>query len=405
VAAQLWQAIGWRRLAVTGLCLVAWRALEQITVVGANPGLIAARLQAEDTSSLVHSIGSGIPLAGYSIVALGLTPYINALIIVTLAIVISKRVRAIANSPEGRRRTRRWVRALAVFLALGQAYGWTVLMQSGSLALLPPMDWSARLVICVELAAGTMILVLLGDVLDEFGLGFGNGAILIFALSPLALEVHRLVDIVALAPSVEALYLPLAIWAGFSIGLAAATVAVLLAVRPVVSKGERPSKRVELKVLMSGVLRPPLFASAVLFVPVIIANYYSAANPDFNRWIYEHATAYGPNPWTDIAYAAVDAGLVMAFTYFVVLSDFGRVPRNLAPYYNRLTFIGGAFLALSVVVVPIAEYHATNAAGQVIALSGRDALLVVAIITAAIGSLERIAKSGRGLLVQVSRLP
>jgi hypothetical protein len=138
---------------------------------------------------------------------------------------------------------------------------------------------------------------------------------------------------------------------------------------------------------------------------VIIANYYSAANPDFNRWIYEHATAYGPNPWTDIAYAAVDAGLVMAFTYFVVLCDFGRVPRNLAPYYNRLTFIGGAFLALSVVVVPIAEYHATNAAGQVIALSGRDALLVVAIITAAIGSLERIAKSGRGLLVQVSRLP
>jgi preprotein translocase subunit SecY len=405
VAAQLWRAIGWRRLIVTGLCLVAWRALEQITVVGANPGLITARLQAEDTSSLIHAIGSGIPLAGYSIVALGLSPYVNALIIVTLAIVISERVRAIANSPEGRERMRRWTRALTVFLALGQAYGWTVLMQSGSLALLPPMDWSARLAICVELAAGTMILVLLGDVLDEFGLGFGNGAILIYALSPIAIEVHRLADIVALAPSVEALYLPLAIWAGFSIGLAATTVAVLMAVRRVVRKRERSSTLVELKLLISGVLRPPLFATAVLFVPVIMANYYSAANPDLSRWIWEHTTAYGPNPWTDIAYAVVDAGLVIAFTYFVVLCDFGRLPRELAPHYERLIFIGGAFLALSVVVVPIAEHYATHAAGQVVALSGRDALLMVAIITAAIGNLERITKSGRGLLLQVSRLP
>src|SRR6267378_1034247 len=153
---RLLSIAGFRRVAVTGLCLVAWRLLEQIPVASLNPLIINVRLQAVEPLTFLHAIGGAIPFASYSIAALGLQPYVMALIV-----------------------------------------------------------------------------VFLGDVLDEWGLGFGNGAILIYALSPLAVEVHRLAEIAASSPSLEALYRPLGEWVIFSVGVVVASVAVLLAVRRV----------------------------------------------------------------------------------------------------------------------------------------------------------------------------
>ena len=399
--------IGWKRLVVTALCLASWRALEQITVVGVNPSQSGLLLQSAGATSLIGAIGRGVPLASLSIVAIGLSPYIAALIIVTLLVVISERVRSIANHAGGPLRLRRWTRALTVLLALGQAYGWTVLMQNGS-ALPSPMDWFPRLVVVLELVGGTMILLLLGDVLDDFGLGFGNGAILIYALSPLAVEVHRLAFIFSSAPSVEALYLPFGVWLAFSIGVVTIAVAVRIAIRrfPAPELKKKVSKPVDLKLLLSGVLRPPLFAHAVMFLPVIYANWVSVSNPSAFRWITDSWTPYGPNSWTNIAYVAVDVGLVIGFTYFVVACDFGsRLPQSLTAHINRLTFICGTFLALTTVVFPVLEWDASRAAGSAIPMSGTDAVLIVVLILAIVGSLEQSTRRGRRIPVQVSRLP
>jgi preprotein translocase subunit SecY len=135
-----------------------------------------------------------------------------------------------------------------------------------------------------------MILVFLADVMDQFGLGFGYGALLIYALFPVANEVHRLAATVSLAPSVEAMYKPLAVWAVFSIGVVAATVAVLLAVRRVVfitDKKKNSGQPVELKLLMSGAVRPPLFALAVLSLPMILATSVAASKPDLAQLAYQ----------------------------------------------------------------------------------------------------------------------
>jgi preprotein translocase subunit SecY len=405
--ARLLSIIGWKRLAVTGLCLAAWRALEQIPVSSLIPGQINARLQAADTSTVLHIIGNAIPFAAYSLAALGVQPYINALIVVTLFRVISARLRAIQKAPDGRVRLLRWTRALTVLLAMGQAYGWTSLYELGSV--LPPMDWSARLVIMLELTGGTMVLVFLGDILDEFGLGLGNGAILIYALGSLASEVHRLAAIAASSPSLDALYRPLGVWVIFSISVVAATVALLLAVRrvspPTEGKKSRTVKLVELRILLSGVLRPPLFATAVLFLPVIFANYFARTNPGASAWIANHMTAYGANPWTDAAYTVVDACLVIGFTYFVVISDFRDAPREVTGPINRLTFIGGAFLALTVVVLPVLEWNVSRAAGHGIGMSGFDAVLVATMIVFIVRSLEQSRKLVAGPPVLMSQVP
>jgi preprotein translocase subunit SecY len=296
-------------------------------------------------------------------------------------------------------------------LAFGQSYGWTVLMQMPTFPpQLEPMDWFSQLTIMLELTGGTMILVLLGDTLDEFGLGFGNGAVLIYALSPLAGELHSLAQTFASTQLIEALYRPVAIWIGFSIAVVAATVMVVLAVRRVPGvegKKARSTKPIELKVLMSGVLRPPIFAQAVMFSPVIVANYYLISNPGLARWIYGAMSPYGPNPWINLAYLAVYAALVISFAYFVVAIDFGRttLPRSLVAHIYRLTLIGGIFLAVAVVLVPYLNHLATAAAGKVIPLSGLEAVLIVALLLAIMGALERSGKRGGGVTILTSRLP
>jgi preprotein translocase subunit SecY len=84
--ADLWRSVGWNRLLVTASCLVAWRALAAVLVADVGPQLFLVQPRS------------------YSVVALGVQPYVNALIIMTLARVISERLRAMSSDDEGRQR-------------------------------------------------------------------------------------------------------------------------------------------------------------------------------------------------------------------------------------------------------------------------------------------------------------
>lgn len=404
---RLLRLAGWRRLAVTGLCLLVWRGLEQVTVVGVNQNVINARLQFVDNSDLVRAIGSGIPLASYSVVVLGIAPYIYALLIVFLLHVCSKRVRTIASTPDGRLALRRWTRAVAIALALGQAYGVTVFWQAGDA--FPGQTELLRLLVVLELTTGTMILVFLADVIDQRGLGFGYGALLIYAFIPVANEVHRIAATVSSAPSVEALYKPLAVWAVFSIGVVVATVAVLLAVRRVIlisDKKKNSGNPVELKLLMSGAIRPPLFALALLSLPLNLANNVATSAPGVAQLAFQWSP-FGPNPWIDLAYVVVEAALVMAFVYGIVLTEVlsPQPPRDLRAHILRVTFIGGTFLAIAVAVLPVLERIASRASGTTIPMSGFDVVLVTAVIVAIVGSLERSGAGRPTLPVPATYMP
>jgi preprotein translocase subunit SecY len=126
---------------VTGTCLVAWRAMEQVAVPGLNP-VVIGQLQGS-TSLLLQAIASSTPLASNSIAAIGIGPYVLAIIVMTLARVGSGQIRSREETDDGRQRLLLWARALAVVLALGQAYGYTMLMQNTYPPALPGLDWSA----------------------------------------------------------------------------------------------------------------------------------------------------------------------------------------------------------------------------------------------------------------------
>jgi len=397
--ARLWQTIGWRRVLVTTFCLAAWRALEYVPVTGLNSDLIDARLFSLRLASPIHAIGAGPPFATYSIAFIGLTPYITALMAMTVIEGISARVHAIGRTPEGWRRLQRWTRAIAITLAAGQAFGWASLMESSTFWY-TALGWLPRLLVVAELTGGTVLLILLADLIDEFGLGFGYGAFLIYVLGPVAIQVQRLAFTFSSEPSIEALFRPIGIWLVFSIGVVAASVAVLLAVRRV--KGS-----VDLKILMSGVIRPPVFAQTLLALPVYYTNYAAISNPSVVVWIRDSLTPYGPNPWTNVAFVVVEAALIIGFTIWVVTLDFrwSGLQAKLRKRYTRLAFIGGSFLALAVVVVPVLDWNLTIAEGRGTPVSGLSTVLVAAVILAIVGRIEAAAHTGKGLLIQMSPLP
>jgi len=381
--ARLVQLAGWRRLAITAVCLAIWRLLDQIPVMGFNPPYLALRAHQIGPPGVFGALADSIPVGAYSVGLLGITPYINAVIVMVMMQVILKRVRELAGTDQGRIRLRRWTRALAVALTLLAADGGVNLLQSEN-ALPPNLDTFSRLAVMLELAGGTVVVMLLADLLDEFGIGFGYGAFLIYALGPVATQTHRLAGLFASAPSVEALYAPVGIWLAFSIAVIAGAAAILLAVRrlsPVEVDG-KPTKPIELRLVMSGVLLPVLFAQALMFLPSVVSMYY----PGTSSWISEHWTAFGPNLWTDAAYVATYAAMIAFFAALVPAAFIRR--DEVVGHIWQLALIGGIALALLVAVMPVLEEISSRATGRLVPMNGFDTVLVVALVVVIVTRLE-----------------
>src|SRR5256885_2997787 len=163
-----------------GLFLV-FRILAHIAVPGADK---AALDKLFNTNALLGLLDlfSGGGLSTFSIVAVGVNPYINASIIRQLMTVLSERVKEISKEGEaGRRRITRWTRYLTVALALGQSYGYTVLFQNTNPAILQAnMDWFQRVTIMVTMTSGTILAMWFGELITEYGIGNGI-SLVIFA--------------------------------------------------------------------------------------------------------------------------------------------------------------------------------------------------------------------------------
>jgi preprotein translocase subunit SecY len=383
-----------RALVVTALCLVAWRLLYQLPVPDVTHLVITNRVELYSGAGFFAAIGpNSLPLGSLSLGAEGIGPYVEALVITALVAVLSRRVRDMVRDPAGWLRVQRWTRALAIALALGQAYGFTVLFQNTNPAALGQLDWSARLLVCLALVGGTALMIFLADTLDEFGLGFGYGAVFFFALGDVGSEFHRIAGYLATTPSVEALYRPLALWAAFTIGVTVATVALLLAVRRIpVGEGDGSKRQgvLEIRLITSGVLRPPQFAFAVLFLPTIVANYSVDTSVYNARWFLANWSPYGPSFWLDAVYVVAEAALIVFFALAITAWDFAVVPapRYTAGHVNRLAIAGAVALALLVVGAPVADHFVTRAAGTVISMSGATVVLVVATVLLTVRALE-----------------
>src|SRR3989442_12626855 len=117
------------KLLFTGGILIIFRLFSNVAVPGAKQEALHLLFNSQALLGLLD-LFSGGGLSRFSVVAMGMNPYINATIIMQLMTVISERIKEIQKEGEaGRRRIHRWSRYLTVALGAGQADGFTVLFQ------------------------------------------------------------------------------------------------------------------------------------------------------------------------------------------------------------------------------------------------------------------------------------
>ena len=162
--------------------LTIFRVAAHITVPGVDISALQ-NLFAENELLGAFSILTGGSLENFSIVLMGLTPYINASIIMQLMTVVIPKLEELSKEGEqGRNKINSWTRWLAFPLAFLQSYGMILLLnKSAGGALIPNIsDLSVILPIMITVSAGTMFLMWLGEIMTEKGIGNGI-SLLIFA--------------------------------------------------------------------------------------------------------------------------------------------------------------------------------------------------------------------------------
>ena len=286
-----------RRLVFLVLALVVYRLGTHIPVPGINPDALAEMFQQNQGGILgLFNMFSGGALSRFSVFALGIMPYISAAIIMQLMAVVVPTLEAIKKEGEsGRRKITQYTRYGTVFLALIQAVGISVALESQPGLVIDP-GMLFRFTTIVSLVTGTMFVMWLGEQITERGIGNGI-SIIIFA------------GIVAGLPSALTGMLDLVRTDAMSILSALFILVLVVAVTYFVVFVERGQRRITvnyakrqvgnkiyggqsshlpLKLNMSGVI-PPIFASSIILLPATVTSWFSS-NPNM-RWLGDLAAA------------------------------------------------------------------------------------------------------------------
>ena len=338
---------------------------------------------------------SGGAFGNYTIFAMGITPYINASIIMQLLTVAIPRLEELSKEgEEGRNKINQYTRYLAIVLGFVQSAGITYGLARD--ALTNQSVW-AFFVIALTLTAGTAFLMWLGEQITEYGIGNGISMIIFASIvSRIPIAVVSLWNMAFVAEAISPWSLPLILI--FVLALITGVVFIDMGERRIpVQYAKRvvgrkmyggQSTHIPMKVNSSGVL-PIIFAVSILSLPQTIGFFFPESG--FYRFIETYFNQQSA------AYAIVYALLIVFFTYFYTQISFNpvEVANNLRQYggfvqgirpgkptadyliriSNRITLVGSLFLA-AVAIIPIIVARLT---GIPMYLQGTSILILVSV--------------------------
>jgi preprotein translocase subunit SecY len=397
-----------RILVVLGL-LIVFRFLAAVPVPGIDRSQLEQFLAGNPLFGLLN-LFSGGGLSNFSVIALGMNPYINASIIMQLMQGVVPSLQALSREGEyGRNKITQYTRYLSVPMAMLQAYGFLALLNANGV-LTGRFDLGSfdTLTQIATLTAGAITLMWIGELITERGIGNGISFI-IFA------------GIVSRAPAAIGAFtvnpnIP---------GLIAFGVMAILAVAVIIyiQEGQRRipiqyASRVRgrrmyqggqtflpLRVNQAGVI-PIIFAVSILLFPVQLATYFTASDIPIVRDIANGiVTLLGGH---SVLYVVLYFLLTIGFTYFYTAFTFkpdetaeqlrkngGFIPgirpgrptqEYLARVVSRITFAGALFLGI-VAVLPTFVGILFPDLGA-IGLGGTSLLIVVSVVVETMKQIE-----------------
>ncbi len=380
--------------------LVVFRFLAAIPVPGIDAIQLEAFLSNNQFFGLLN-IFSGGGFSNLSIVMLGVGPYITASIVMQLMTILVPRLKEMyqEEGDAGRQRFSQYSRYLSIPLAFLQAFAFLLLLQQNGIV--PALSAIGLATNVIVIAAGSIFLMWIGELISEFGVGNGV-SLIIFAGIVSSVPSAVAQTLFAFDPSQLPAYL----------GFIAAGIAIMAGV-VYITEAERPipvtyARRVRgakvlggvstylpLRVNQAGVI-PIIFALSFLLFPQMIATFLERVSIS---WIAAgaHAVVTGlANQWV---YGGLYFFFVVMFTYFYTAITFephqiaknlqkngafipGVRPGNTTADYlgniiTRITLVGALFLG-SLAVLPIILQGITGITA--VTIGGTALLIAVSVV-------------------------
>jgi preprotein translocase subunit SecY len=375
------------------------------------------------TSGLYELVNlfSGGALLQLSIFALGIMPYITAAIITQLLRVVIPHFETLHKEGQaGQSKLTQYTRYMTIGLALLQSTTLVTVARSGALfgansgvpacnQLLANDAWYAILLMVITMTAGTGLIMWMGELITERGVGNGMSLLIFVSIAATfpaalwAISQARGFEVFLLVLAIGIVILGLVVF----VEMSQRRVPVQYAKRMVGRRTYGGSNTyIPIKVNMAGVI-PVIFASSLLYLPALLAQFNQPAPgqtaPEWVVWIQNNFTS-GDNP----LYMAVYFLLIIGFTFFYVAITFNpeevadnmkkyggfipgiRAGRPTAEYLDyvltRITFPGSLYLGL-VALIPLVAL-ATISANQNFPFGGASILIIVGVALATIQQID-----------------
>lgn len=397
-----------RKLLITLAILAVFRAVAHIPAPGIDRQKMLELFANSQLLGLLD-VFSGGTLANFSVMALGLNPYINASIMLQMLTIIVPSLEALSKEGEyGRNRINQITRVITVPLAALQAFGILALLRNQQILIATsPL---AVIGMVITMVAGTMLLMWLGELLTEYGIGNGISMIIFAGI------IGRLPISLAQTASIAdtANFQNILLFFIMSVAVIAGVVMVNEAVRKVAvqyAKRVRGSRLVggqtthlPLRVNQAGVI-PIIFAVSLVLLPSMAGRFLSTLpNPAVSSFALWLSSAMTPN---SLFYNLTYFILVIAFTYFytAVIFDPNKIADEIKKYggfipgirpgkptadylsyiLTRITVAGALFLGLIAILPSIAQSVSGVAT---LTIGGTGILIVVSVVLETARQLE-----------------
>jgi len=409
-----------RILFTIGIILI-FRLVAHIPVPGVDPSALRNLFSSSQLFQLLDLFTGGT-LFNFSIIALGLNPYINASIVFQLLGIVVPQLEALQKEGEyGRQKINQYTRYLTVPLALVQSYAVITFLKNSSGGVLGTIGPFETIAIMLTMTAGTILLMWLGELITEQGLGNGISMIIFVGIVgrlPVALsQIGSVLTADNILTIISVLVLGLFIIMGVIIGTEGQRKILVQYARRI--RGNRlyggQSTHLPIRVNQAGVI-PIIFAVSLILLPGVFGTFLTKVPNPVVSGIAEQLVKFSQNV---PLYSTFYFVLVVVFTYFYTSVIFnptkvadeikkygGFIPgirpgKATADYLsfivNRITLVGAVFLGV-IAVMPFILQEVTKL--NVIAFGGTGLLIVVSVILETAKQLESqlVMRSYEGFL-------
>lgn len=382
------------------LMLAIFRLFAHIPVPGVDVSVLKEIFASNQILGLLN-VFTGGSMDNFSIVMMGIGPYITASIIFQLLGMVIPKFEEMQKEEAGRQKINTWTRIATVPLAMLQAYSMIALLRRSSYGIMGDISAFDLFTTIMTITAGTIFLMWIGELISEKKVGNGI-SLLIFAgiISGLPSAIQRFLVTFDLSQ--------IYVLIGFAVVAIVTIVGIVI-----INEGQRNipvqyarqirgnrafggnSTHLPMRVNTAGVI-PIIFAISVIVFPTIIAQFFTSAKSAFvSKAAYWIINLFE----NQLFYAVIYFLLVVAFTYFYTEIVFkpdqvaenlqkqggfipgvrpGRYTSEYLTYISRRILLAGALFLGLIAVLPLAVKYFSGI--QALSIGGTSLLIVVSVI-------------------------